>query len=301
MIILGGFLVFMGLIGVWAAADEGIGWLRREPDADVGGAIFGLGVAVVFIPLGYLAIRYRGADWTLGPTGERVALGVLGLAIIVGAVVIWILAPRVGQDSGDPVDEVVHDVMSEGPAEAVTNAIWRTLGLRRSSVVLAMIGALVASGVVWPSIPRHLYAVWLVTVDAIELFGYGAADALPGRLRYLRPCAWVPRRRQRQPLPPRPLGRRNRPRTGVWNPRRLDCHRPLAWWPRRMTSPTRRARPTLASGAPWDSRNVTVALATATEIGFVSLPDAHELVLLRPTPYLESPSRTPGRGPQGHP
>jgi hypothetical protein len=168
-IIFGGFFLVVGLVGIGTAAAEGVGWLRRKRDADIGAAIVSLGFAVVFIPLGYLAIRYRGVNWTLGPTGERVALGLLGLVLLVAAVVVWILAPRVGEESGD----FASDVISEGPAEAVSNAVWRTLGPRASGVVLAVIGAFAVSGFVWPAIPKQLFAAWLVAVDAIELFGYG--------------------------------------------------------------------------------------------------------------------------------
>jgi hypothetical protein len=125
----------------------------------------------VFLPLGYLMIRYRGASLTFGPTVERVAFGVGGLLLIAGAVACWVFAPRLGDESGD--DDFVSDVFSEGPADAVSQAVWRTLGPRASSVVLAVFGAFVASGFVRPAIPKRMFSGWLVILDAIELFGYG--------------------------------------------------------------------------------------------------------------------------------
>lgn len=167
--IFGGFLLFMCLIGLVNAAREGARWVLRKPGADIGGAVFPLVFALVLGPLGYFLIHYRGADWTIGPTGERIGFGVLGGVLLVAGIVFWLLGPRVRGESGD----FVSDVLSEGPADALGNAFGQAIGPRASAVVIAALGAFVCTGVMWPENPKAFFAAWLIAVDAIELFGYG--------------------------------------------------------------------------------------------------------------------------------
>ena len=44
--------------------------------------------------------------------------------------------------------------------------------MRLSAVVLALVG-LIASGALWPDLPKRVLVDYLVVVDAVELLGYG--------------------------------------------------------------------------------------------------------------------------------
>jgi hypothetical protein len=176
-VVFGGFLLAMALALVIGGAVEATGAVRDRSHADWGGVLTMIAFGGLLGSLGYLAIHYRNSDaeLSLGPTAERIGFGALGLVLLGLAIVVWIFGPRWSRAEDS---DLAAEVLAEGPAEALGNAFWRAIGPRPSSIVLGAIAVFVACGVKWPDLPKHAFAIWLVAVDAVELFGFGALALL---------------------------------------------------------------------------------------------------------------------------